>query len=60
MAKYSEKKDKAVDAKRMKGMTPKQKAAFKKADKAHKDPKTMEKDAQIDKAIIRKIKGRGK
>lgn len=60
MAKYSEKKDKAVDAKRMKGMTTKQKAAFKKADKAHKKPKTMAEDAKLDKKIINKIKGRGK
>ena len=63
MAKYSEAKDKKIDAQRMKGMTPKQKAAFKKADKAHKKPKTMEEDARLDKTIINKIKaknGKGK
>lgn len=60
MAKYSEKKDKAVDAKRMAGMSAKQKAAFKKADKTHKKPKTMAEDAKVDKAIISKIKKKAK
>jgi hypothetical protein len=56
MSKYTEKSDKKQDAKDMKGMTPKQKAAFKKADKNHRKPKSQEDDTKMDKKIIKKIK----
>jgi hypothetical protein len=56
MAKYTEKSDKKQDAKDMKGMTPKQKAAFHKADDKHRKPKSQEDDAKMDKKIIKKIK----
>lgn len=56
MSKYTEKSDKKQDAKDTKGMTPKQKAAFKKADDKHRKPKSQEDDAKMDKKIIKKIK----
>lgn len=54
--KYSEKKDKIKDRKMMKGMTPKQKAAFRKLDDKHKKVKTMEADAKIDRKLIKQVK----
>lgn len=48
-------KDKKQDAKEMKGMNPKQKAAFKKADKKM-DKKAESKDKKDDKALAKKIK----
>ena len=56
MAKYTEVKDKAKDAKMTKGLTPKQKAAFKKLDDKHKKVKTMAQDRAIDKKLIAKAK----
>jgi hypothetical protein len=56
MSKYTEKSDKKQDAKDMKGMTPKQKAAFHKADEKHRKPKSQEDDAKMDKKIIKKLK----
>lgn len=51
------KADKKQDAKVMKGMNPKQKAAFEKADKKmdKKKPSAKE-DAKMDKALAKKIK----
>lgn len=51
------KADKKQDAKVMKGMTPKQKSAFEKADKKmdKKKPSAKE-DAKMDKALAKKIK----
>jgi hypothetical protein len=56
MSKYTEKSDKKQDAKDTKGMTPKQKAAFHKADEKHRKPKSQEDDAKMDKKIIKNIK----
>lgn len=56
MAKYTEAKDKAKDAKMIKNLTPKQKAAFKKMDGKHKKVKTMAQDRAIDKKLIAKAK----
>lgn len=60
MAKWSgSKADEKADAKTMKGMTPKQKAAFKKADKKM-DAKNPSKaaDKKMDAALAKKIKGK--
>ena len=53
--------DKKQDAKAMRGMSPKQKAAFEKADKKMdaKKPSTKE-DAKMDKALAAKIKSKKK
>ena len=56
MAKYTEKADKAKDAKMTKNLTLKQKAAFKKLDDKHKKVKTMAQDRAIDKKLIAKAK----
>jgi len=57
MAKYSEKTDKKQDAKVTKGLTPKQKAAFKKGDAAMDKKKPSAKaDMKMDKALVAKIK----
>lgn len=56
MAKYTEKADKKADVKMVKGLTPKQKVAFKKADEAHKKVKTMAADKALDKKILAKVK----
>jgi hypothetical protein len=54
---YSEKADKKQDAKVMKGMSPKQKAAFKKGDTAMDKKKPSAKaDMKMDKALAAKIK----
>ena len=54
---YSEKADKAQDAKITKGLKPAQKAAFKKADTAMDKKKSSAKaDAKMDKAFVAKIK----
>ena len=60
MSKYTEKSDKAQDAKVMKNMTPAQMIEFKKKDKKHRKPKSQEDDARMDKAIARKIKAKKK
>jgi len=53
----SMKADKKQDAKVMKGMTPKQKAAFEKADKKMDKKKPSAKaDAKMDKALAKRIK----
>lgn len=54
--KFTEEKDKKKDAKMTKGMTPKQKAEFEKKDKAHKKPKTMQEDKNMDAKIIKDVK----
>ena len=57
--KYTEEKDKKKDAKMTKGLSPKEKAEFKKKDEAHgakKKPKTMQEDKKIDAKIIKGIK----
>jgi len=57
MAKYSEKADKKQDAKVTKGLTPKQKAAFKKGDAVMDKKKPSAKaDMKMDKALVAKIK----
>lgn len=57
MAKYSEKKDAPVDKKLIAKLTPKQRAAFKKADeKQRPKPKTMAQDLAWDKKKIAQIK----
>jgi len=54
---YSEKADKKQDAKVTKGLTPKQKAAFKKGDAAMDKKKPSAKaDMKMDKALVAKIK----
>ena len=53
---YSEKADKKQDAKVMKSMSPKQKAAFKKGDTAMDKKKPSAKaDMKLDKALVAKI-----
>lgn len=54
--KYNEKNDKKQDAKTTKGMTPKQKAAFKKADDKHRKPKSQEDDKRMDEKIAKRIR----
>jgi len=57
MAMYSEKADKKQDAKVTKGLSPKQKAAFKKGDAAMDKKKPSAKaDMKMDKALVAKIK----
>jgi hypothetical protein len=57
MAMYSAKKDMAQDKKMVKGLKPKQKAAFKKADLAMDKKKPSAKaDMKMDKALAAKIK----
>ena len=58
--KYTEAKDKKKDAEMTKGMSPKEKAEFKKKDKAHKKPKTMAEDKKKDAKIIKDIKAKKK
>ena len=58
--KYTEAKDEKKDAKMTKGMTPKEKAEFKKKDKAHKKPHTMAEDKKKDAKIIKDIKAKRK
>ena len=58
--KYTEAKDKKKDAKMTKGLTPKEKAEFKKKDEAHKKPKTMKEDKAKDAKIIKDIKAKTK
>jgi hypothetical protein len=54
---YSEKADKAQDKKMTKGLSPKQKAAFKKGDAAMDKKKPSAKaDMKMDKALVAKIK----
>lgn len=50
--KYTEAKDRSVDARLMKKMTPAQKIAFKKADEKHPKAKTMAQDAGYDRKIM--------
>lgn len=54
--KYTEKNDKKQDAKTTKGMTPKQKAAFKKADEKHRKPKSQEDDKRMDEKIAKRVR----
>lgn len=56
MTKYTESADKKKDAKLTKDLSPKEKAMFKKADKKHRKPKSLEDDESIDKGIIERIK----
>ena len=61
--KYTESKDKKKDAAMTKGLSPKQKAEFKKKDEAHgnkKKPRTMAEDKKIDAKIIKSVKAKGK
>ena len=60
MSKYTEKSDKKQDAKVTKGMSPKEKAEFKKADEKHRKTKSQEDDAKMDKKIADKIKAKRK
>jgi hypothetical protein len=54
---YGKGSDKKQDAKAMKGMSPKQKGAFKKEDKKMDAKKPSKKeDAKLDKALAKKIK----
>jgi hypothetical protein len=54
--KYTDAKDKKKDAEMTKGMSPKEKAEFKKKDEAHKKPKTMAEDKKKDAKIIKEVK----
>ena len=56
--KYTKAKDEKKDAKMLKkaGFDKDEKAKFEKADKKHKNPKTMAEDKKIDSKIIKKIK----
>jgi hypothetical protein len=54
--KYTEAKDEKKDAKMTKGLSPKEKAEFKKKDKEHAKPKTMKEDKAKDAKIIKGIK----
>ena len=54
--KYTEAKDEKKDAKMTKGLSPKEKAEFKKKDKEHAKPKTMKEDKAKDAKIIKSIK----
>jgi hypothetical protein len=54
--KYTEEKDKKKDAEMTKGLSPKEKAEFKKKDKEHAKPKTMKEDQKKDAKIIKGIK----
>jgi len=61
--KYTEAKDKKKDAAMTKGLSPKEKAEFKKKDEAHgakKKPATMKEDKKIDAKIIKGIKAKRK
>lgn len=51
--KYTEAKDRTVDAKLMKKMSPAQKIQFKKADAKHPKAKTMAQDAGFDRKIMK-------
>lgn len=54
--KYNKTNDAKQDAKTTKGMTPKQKAAFKKADEKHRKPKSQEDDKRMDEKIAKRIR----
>lgn len=58
--KYTEAKDKSVDARLMKKMTPAQKIAFKKADEKHPKAKTMAQDAKYDRKIMQAMAKKAK
>ena len=61
--KYTESKDEKKDKAMTKGMSPKEKAEFKKKDEAHgnkKKPKTMKEDKKMDAKIIKGIKAKKK
>ena len=61
--KYTEAKDEKKDEAMTKGMSLKEKAEFKKKDKAHGDkkkPKTMKEDKKMDAKIIKGIKAKKK
>jgi hypothetical protein len=61
MVKYTEKRDKPVDRKLTKSLTPAQKKVFEKADAKQKPkPKTMAEDKAWDRKTIAKIKKKGK
>lgn len=53
---YTEKNDKKVDAKLLKNLTPKQRAAFNKLDEKHRKVKWQDQDTAIDKKLIAKVK----
>ena len=53
--KYTEAKDRTVDAKLMKKMSPAQKIQFKKADAKHPKAKTMAQDAGFDRKIVQSM-----
>ena len=57
---YNKKNDDPQDAKFTKGMSPKEKAEFKKMDKKHKKVKTMAADEKEDAKIVKKIKAKRK
>lgn len=52
---YTKNNDKSQDPKTTKGLDPKEKAKFKKADKKHREPKNQDDDKNIDEAIVAKI-----
>lgn len=51
---YNEKKDKAIDAKMLKGKSPAVKKEFEKLDAKHKKVKYQDQDKAIDKKLIKK------
>ena len=52
---YNETRDKQVDAKLLKKLSPAQRRAFEAEDKKHKKVKYQDQDTAIDKRIIKKI-----
>jgi hypothetical protein len=60
MSKYTKASDKKQDAKTTKGLSPKEKAMFEKADKKHRKPKSQEDDKAMDVKIVSKIKAKRK
>jgi hypothetical protein len=55
-AAYTEKGDKAQDAKLMRSMSPAQKAEFKKLDEKHRKVKYQDQDSKIDRRLASKAK----
>ena len=51
---YTEKGDKKVDAKMLKGKSPAVKKEFEKLDKGHKKVKYQDEDTKIDKGLLKK------
>ena len=57
---YNEKKDKAIDAKMLKGKSPAVKKEFEKLDKKHPKVKYQDQDKAIDKKLLKKAVAKAK